>query len=271
MLTLFHNAVSTCSQKVRWILSEKHMDFTSREIDLLAGEQHADWYAEIHPDHVVPVLRHDERLIRESSLIMMYLEQTGGGDPLVPDDPLEAHHMRSWIHLIDHKIHAEAAVVTFALGPRNLINAQPAEVREAAISNIVEPTARAQRRSVLDFGVAAPEFRMAVERFIKMLVAMESQLQRTPWLAGSTMTIADGAVLPYVLRLEHLGLDTIITPYPGVSAWLSRLKQRQSFANAVGQWIPEDVLAFMKQMAASDQDAIRQLLDEIGNTKKEAS
>jgi len=271
MLTLFHNAVSTCSQKVRWILSEKKMDFTSREIDLLAGEQHADWYTEIHPDHVVPALRHDESIIRESSLIMMYLEQIGGGEALVPDDPLEAHRMRSWVHLIDHKIHAEAAVITFALGPRHLINAQPADGREAAISKIVEPTARAQRRSVLDLGVAAPEFRTAIERFLKMLAEMESQLQRTPWLAGPKLTIADGAVLPYVLRLEHLGLDTFITPYPAVSAWLLSMKQRPSFANAVEQWIPEEVLAFLKQMAPGDQEAIQQLLDETGNPKKEAS
>lgn len=271
MLTLFHNAVSTCSQKVRWILSEKQMDFTSREIDLLAGEQHADWYTEIHPDHVVPALRHEETIIRESSLIMMYLEQIGGGEPLVPDDPLEAHRMRSWVHLIDHKIHAEAAVITFALGPRHLINSQPADVREAAISKIVEPTARAQRRSVLDLGVAAPEFRTAVERFLKMLAEMESQLQRTSWLAGSTLSLADGAVLAYVLRLEHLGLDTMVTLHPGVAAWLARMKQRPSFADAVGRWIPEEIIAFMKQKAPGDQDAIQKLLDETGIPKKETS
>jgi glutathione S-transferase len=271
MLTLFHNAVSTCSQKVRWLLSEKQMDFTSREIDLLAGEQHADWYAEIHPDHVVPALVHDETVIRESSLIMTYLDQIGGGDPLVPDDPLEAHQMRSWMHLIDHKVHAEAAVITFALGPRHLVNAQPADVREAAISRIVDPTARAQRRSVLDHGVAAPEFRTAVERFIKMLTEMESQLQRSQWLAGPTLTIADGAVLPYVLRLEHLGLETMVTAHPGVAAWLSHMKQRSSFADAVGRWIPEEIIAFMKQKAPGEQEAIQHLLDEIGNTKKDAS
>lgn len=271
MLTLFHNAVSTCSQKVRWTLSEKKMDFTSREIDLLAGEQHADWYAEIHPDHVVPALSHDDTIIRESSLIMMYLEQIGGGDPLVPDDPAEAHRMRSWVHLIDHKIHAEAAVLTFALGPRHLVNAQPADVREAAISKIVEPTARAQRRSVLDLGVAAPEFRTAVERFLKMLAEMESQLQRTPWLAGPMLSLADGAVLAYILRLEHLGLDTMVTLHPGVAAWLARMKQRPSFADAVGRWIPEEVIAFMKQKAPGDHEAIQQLLDETVIPKKETA
>jgi len=271
MLTLFHNAVSTCSQKVRWMLSEKQMEFTSREIDLLAGEQHADWYTKIHPDHVVPALQHDEAVILESSLIMMYLDQIGGGEPFVPDDPLEAHRMRSWTHLIDHQIHAEAAVVTFALGPRHLVNAQPAEAREAAVASIVDPTARAQRRSVLELGVEAPEFKLAIERFIKMLDEMETRLQHAQWLAGYSPTIADGAVLPYVLRLEHLGLDSIVAAYPGVTAWLARMKQRPSFANAVGQWIPDEVIAFLKQMTPGDQEAIQQLLHEIETTKKDAS
>ncbi len=271
MLTLFHNAVSTCSQKVRWMLSEKQMEFASREIDLLAGEQHADWYTKIHPDHVVPALLDDETVILESSLIMMYLDQIGGGEPLVPDDPLEAHRMRSWTHLIDHKIHAEAAVITFALGPRHLVNAQPAETREAAISRIVDPIARAQRRSVLEHGVEAPEFKTAIERFIKMLDEMETRLQHAQWLAGAAPTIADGAVLPYVLRLEHLSLDNMIAAYPGVTAWLARMKQRPSFASVVEQWIPDEVIAFLKQMAPGDQDALQQLLHDIETTKKDAS
>ncbi len=269
MLTLFHNAVSTCSQKVRWTLSEKGLGYESREIDLLAGDQHASWYTKIHPDHVVPALIHDETIIRESSLIMMYLDQIGGGGPFVPVDPLGAHRTRAWMHLIDHKVHAEAAVLTFALGPRSFINAQPSDVREESISKIVEPTARAQRRSVLDHGIKAPEFRMALKRFIKMLDEMEASLKTSDWLVGSKLSLADGAVLPYVLRLQHLGIYEMMNAYPCVSAWFSRMMQRPSFEESVGKWIPEGTIELLKQEGLKEQQAIQQLIDEI-DIKEEA-
>lgn len=53
-ITLFHNAMSTCSQKVRFALEEKALSWNSREINLLAGEQKADTYLAINPKGVVP-------------------------------------------------------------------------------------------------------------------------------------------------------------------------------------------------------------------------
>jgi len=270
MYTLFHNPISTCSQKVRWVFSEKGIDYTSREIDLLAGEQHADWYIKLNPKHVVPTLVHDDAVLCESSLIMMYLDDVGGADRLAPDDAYGAHQMRSWMHLIDHTIHNEAAIVTFSLGPRRIINEQPAEVRDASISRIVDPTARAQRRSVLDHGVNAPEFQTAIKHFMKMLSDMDAALRKSAWLAGDGVTLADGAVLPYVLRLEHLGLDDMLIRHAAVSDWLARMKERGSFDDAIARWIPDFGIAFMKERGPGDQEAIQALLTSLED-KKEAA
>ena len=39
-LTLYHNGPSTCSQKVRLILGLKGLEYESKLIDLIQGEQH---------------------------------------------------------------------------------------------------------------------------------------------------------------------------------------------------------------------------------------
>ena len=44
MLKLYHNAISTCSQKVRLVLAHKSLEFESEEIDLLGGGQHDSEY-----------------------------------------------------------------------------------------------------------------------------------------------------------------------------------------------------------------------------------
>ncbi|MDP6377855.1 MAG: glutathione S-transferase family protein [Pseudomonadales bacterium] len=75
MLTLYHNAVSTCSQKVGLVLAHKKLKFTSREIDLIGGAQHDPEYVKLSPNHVVPTLVHDDHVLIESTLINEYLDE----------------------------------------------------------------------------------------------------------------------------------------------------------------------------------------------------
>ena len=74
MLDLYHNGASTCSQKVRMVLAEKALDYTSHVIDLIKGEQHDPGYVKLNPNHVVPTLVHDGAVIIESTLINEYLD-----------------------------------------------------------------------------------------------------------------------------------------------------------------------------------------------------
>jgi len=258
MLTLYHNAASTCSQKVRWVFAEKGMEFESKEIDLLAGDQHQDWYTAINPKHVVPSLVDGDAVILESSLIIRYLDDLQPG--LAPAAPLERYRMNKWIHRIDQEIHPVAATVTFALGPRRLINSQPDEVREASINKIIDPAARAKRRSVLDHGIEAPEFKGALTTFVKMLDDLEAALEGADWVAGSAPSLADGAVLPYVLRLSHLGMDPLIDDRPKVAAWFARMQARPSYEESVANWMPREIVALMRANGEEEWPGIAALL-----------
>ena len=86
MLTLYHNALSTCSQKVRLVLAEKKIEFESKPIDLVAGQQHDPDYVALNPKHVVPTLVVDGNVVRESSIIAEYLAATLEPGP-EGDDP----------------------------------------------------------------------------------------------------------------------------------------------------------------------------------------
>ena len=85
-LELYHNALSSCSQKVRLVLAEKGLDFESRDVNLVTGEQHAPDYVKLNPNHVVPTLVHDGRVLIESSLINEYLEDAFPKPALWPAD-----------------------------------------------------------------------------------------------------------------------------------------------------------------------------------------
>jgi glutathione S-transferase len=77
---------------------------------------------------------------------------------------------------------------------------------------------------------------------------MESELAEKAWLSGERFGLADATLLPYVLRLEHLGMDPVLsaTERPRVAEWLSRAKTLPCYATAVEAWAPAAIVEMMR-------------------------
>ena len=248
MLELYHNGASTCSQKVRMILAEKGLDYTSHTLDLISGEQHAPAYVKLNPNHVVPTLVDDGTVFIESTLINEYLDDAFPEPPMRPADPAGRHALRLWSRRFDASIQASISVVTFAIGPRRLLLEQPAEIREANIEAIPDPENRARRRSVVEHGIKAPEFAGSLARLVALLDDMEVALSAQPWLSGEGFGLADAGVLPYVLRLDHLAMTPLLSAdaRPRLADWYARIQARPAFAVAVTEWLPAPILAIFR-------------------------
>ena len=115
MLELYHNAFSSCSQKVRIVLGEKGLDWKSHVVDLQGGGQHDPEYVKLNPNHVVPTLVHDGRVLIESTLINEYLEDAFPEPSLRPTDAVARHAMRLFVKQIDEYVHPAAGVDEFDL------------------------------------------------------------------------------------------------------------------------------------------------------------
>ena len=248
MTELYHNALSTCSQKVRLVLAEKGLEFTSHPIDLVGGGQHDPDYVRLNPNHVVPTLIDGERVLIESTLINEYLDDAYPEIPLRPSDAPGRHAMRMWTKRIDDKVHPMAGVITFGIGARPLLLRRPPEDLEANIAAIPDPRRRAARRSVIEHGAKAPEMRGALEAFVRFLDDMESGLASSPWLAGDAFSLADACALPYVLRLDHLAMDPLLAPdaRPRVADWYARVQARPTYQTAVSAWLPEPMVELFR-------------------------
>jgi len=265
MITLYHNAASTCSQKVRLVLAEKGLDFESHEIDLIAGEQHDPAYVKLNPNHVVPTLVHDDRVLLESTLIVRYLDEVFAEPPLRPADPYGRYEDDLWMKRIDEKVHTAAPVLTFAIGARNVLLQQPEAVREANIAGIPDPKKRAERRSVIEHGVRAPEFAGATRAFVDALDAMEETLSGRPWLDGAAPGLADCSMLPYVLRLDHLAISPLYADArrPAVADWYARWQARETYASAVTGWLPAVVGQVMRKSGEAVWPEVQGVIAEI--------
>jgi glutathione S-transferase len=115
-------------------------------------------------------------------------------------------------------------MVTFAIAFRH----QEQSKQLAALS----PKDREARLERNRLGLDAPGAADAVLFHVGMLNDMARQLAKTPWLAGDTFSLADTAVLPYVVRLEHLRQGWLwdSSERAAVGDWLKRVKSRKGFA-----------------------------------------
>ncbi len=85
-------------------------------------------------------------------------------------------------------------------------------------------------------GWESPHLAMGIVRFETLAREMEAALERSPWLAGESYTLADADFTPYLQRLEDLGLAWLWEARPALGAWYDCVRRRPSFAAVTEDW-----------------------------------
>ena len=239
MLKLYHAPFSPCAQKVRLLIAEKGLEWTSREIDLVAKENLEPWYLEIAPKGLVPVLDHDGVVVSESSLICEYLEDAFPAAPLRPDTAADKMIARAWMKLVDEVLHAHAGPIIFGSLMRHWLMQVPAEERERRLAKVMDPARRQRQQAALERGLDVPAVETSLIAWSGALAQLEHRLEERTWLAGDRYSIADAAVTPYVFYMDALGMSLAFERHPAVARWYERVRSRPSFQQAIVEAAPE--------------------------------
>jgi maleylacetoacetate isomerase len=85
-LRLYSYWRSSAAYRVRIALNLKRLPYEIVPVHLLegGGQQRAPEYKSIHPQGLVPVLKHGHRILRQSMAIIEYLDETWPDPPLLP-------------------------------------------------------------------------------------------------------------------------------------------------------------------------------------------
>jgi len=229
---LYHSAYSTCSQKVRLVLAEKGIAFTSHEISFGSEEQLSPEYLQLNPNGVVPTLVHDGEPVTDSSCIMEYLDELSPHPALSPATPLGRARMRAWLRYFEEVPTAAARVPSFQRVFLPLLHAIRSE-REFDASADRRPIRKGfYRKMGSGRGFAPDEIENSLEQLRQTVDRIEGALDRGPWIMGEQFTLAECCVAPLVDRLDDLGMRNLWTGRPRFNRWLERLRDRPSFAQA---------------------------------------
>jgi glutathione S-transferase len=232
MLELYHSINSVCAQKARLALAEKTVPYQER-LMTLAGDQFDPAYMKLNPNAVVPTLVHDGRAVVESSVILYYIDEAFPEPPLMPKDLHARAKVRLFNKLVDEYIHNSCMILSFATAFRaGLLRLSP-EAREAELAKTPIPRRADYKRDVTAHGLDSHYVAESVKLHGKLLDWIDEAMQSGPYLAGDAYSLADAAVIPYVLRLELLHLTNLWERRRGVAQWWERMRARPSTVDTI--------------------------------------
>jgi glutathione S-transferase len=266
MITLYQYGNSVCAQKVRITLIEKGLEWETKNVDLFHGEQYRPEYLKINPKGLVPALVHGGEPITESTLICEYLDESFPAPRLAPDSARERARMRLWSKAVDESLHEGVTEISFSAMFRERMKSMSEEERQIRFRNVGSPRRRDRFMSTYAEGVESPYVMWAVGAYESAFKDMEKALSvpDARWLLGSDYTLADINLMPYVARLDYLGLlDLWIAERPKVRAWWQRAQARPSFRKAVHEPLTAGEKDRMQVCGAGIRERMRALREQL--------
>src|SRR6516165_11322960 len=233
-LHLFHADISNCSMRVRMVLAEKGLPWTSHHRDLRKKETVTPEYFGIHPKGLVPTLVHDGVVHIESNEIIEYLDETFPDPPLQPAADDARREMRDWLRTATN-IHVPAVktlIYTRKIG-KVLHKNEADDAKYRSLQRDPELLAFHSRAST---GVGLPKEQVdrAEQTLIRLFDKADRALSRHEWLVGDQFSLADISWAP--LHFTLAGVDFPFHRYPHVSAWAGAIRERPSFQEGVLRW-----------------------------------
>ncbi len=231
-LHLFHAGWSNCSMRVRIVLEEKGLDWTSHHLDTRSGEHISPEYFGIHPKGLVPALVHDGDVWIESNDIIQYLDSLPPGPLLSPDDAAGIEALQHWIALASD-IHVPG-VKTFIYCAKRGRGKPPQGSSEYRQLQSDEELLRFHQRNASESGLSDGDRKQAESLLHEAFSELDTVLATNEWLAGGRFSLADISWVPLYYTLQRAGFS--FGRHKNVMRWGGAIAARPSFTNAVVQW-----------------------------------
>ncbi|GAA0779363.1 glutathione S-transferase N-terminal domain-containing protein [Castellaniella ginsengisoli] len=193
MMVLYSGTTCPFSQRCRFVLFEKGMDFEIRDIDLYNKPEDI---AVMNPYGQVPILVERDLVLYESNIINEYIDERFPHPQLMPADPI----MRARTRLFLYNFEKELFVHVSTLESRSITDEK---VRDVARANIRD-----------------------------RLAQLAPLLVKNKFMLGEEFSMLDVAVAPLLWRLGHYGIELPKSAAP-IQKYAERLFSRPAYIEAL--------------------------------------
>ncbi len=231
-INLYHYSQSNCSMRIRLLLEEKGLPWTSHYVDLDTQANLTKDYFKLHPHGLVPTIVHDGEIVYESSDILRYLEEKYPETPLIPADEEQRKEMEKWLD-ITKDIHVRVIKV-WVYGKEKYTSKTPESMKEYEKIQPSQELIDFHKMTLAEGHIPQEKIDEADEILRSYFSMIENNLKKYQWIAGDTMSLADIAWIPNYTLLNMFGFP--FENYPRVMKWIDKLVNRPSYEAAVTRW-----------------------------------
>jgi GSH-dependent disulfide-bond oxidoreductase len=241
MLELYHWEPNGSWLKPLIALHEKGLEFRSRYVEVLSFEQHRPDFLQPARETALPlegegpILVHEGRQITESLFIMEYLEDAYPQRPLRPAQPILHARILAWGRFINEVL--MPAVSTLGchafLGPQ--LKAQSSTALPARVAQLPSGYLREGWQSALANDYPQDLLEDSRRKVALGVRRLEDALASTPWLLGTSYTLADIDAFSICNALPTLTPELVsASATPQLLRWLTRIRERPAVRAALG-------------------------------------
>lgn len=210
MITLYQFPISHFCEKIRWTLDYKGLDWVCK--NLLIGP-HIPKAIKLSGRSKVPILIHDKKIVRESSKIITYLDETFPEKKLTPKDEALKQEAFEWERYLDKEIgvHLRRYVYSILLDYPHIVI--PFFTHNGPwygnlFYKFLFPALRKKIVSYLDINEKTAQ--ISKEHLVNAINKVSEHLEGKQFIVGDRLTRADiaaAALLSPLIKPDKYGLD----------------------------------------------------------------
>jgi glutathione S-transferase len=234
MLELYHYEPSANSMKPMLCLKEKGLEFVSHYVDLHSFEQHSPEFVKVNPNGQVPALVHDGAVITESTVINEYLEDVFAQVRLRPENPVERAHMRIWSKFVDEYFCPALSMLGWNLLVPGIVERLKKGEFDKLLERIPLKEQRDKWKTAATHSFTEEQLADSRRKVAVSIERMEKILQKGPWLAGPTYSLADINTISMVSPVPRIVPEAMNEKNaPRTFDWLHRMNARPAVKAAL--------------------------------------
>ena len=194
MMVLYSGTTCPFSQRCRFVLFEKGMDFEIRDVDLFNKPEDVNVR---NPYGQVPILVERDLILYESNIINEYIDERFPHPQLMPGDPVARARVRLFLFNFEKELFVH-------------------------VSTLESRASRSNEK-------AMEKARAAIRDRLTQLVPI---FTKNRFMLGDDFSMLDVSIAPLLWRLDHYGIDLPKSAAP-LAKYAERIFQRPAYIEAL--------------------------------------
>ncbi|MGA8007966.1 MAG: glutathione S-transferase N-terminal domain-containing protein [Thiomonas sp.] len=194
MMVLYSGTTCPFSQRCRFVLFEKGMDFEIRDVDLFNKPEDV---SVMNPYGQVPILVERDLILYESNIINEYIDERFPHPQLMPGDPVARARVRLFLFNFEKELFVHVTTL------------------ESRATKSNEKALEKARSAIRD-----------------RLTQLAPVFLKNKYMLGEDFSMLDVAIAPLLWRLDHYGIDLPKSAVP-LAKYAERIFQRPAYIEAL--------------------------------------